>query len=90
MVTRIVEEEPAARNRPERPNIRSSRASTASGSAYSDSSARRRAQLIRMAEVAAPAMKAASEDTPMTTRKRLPSTMLSAMAETMPDICEVY
>ncbi len=90
MVSSMVDDAPGVRKRPDTPNISMSSASTASGRAYSDSSARRRTQLIRIAERAAPAMKDASDDRPMMTRNSLPSTILSAMAETMPDMCEVY
>jgi hypothetical protein len=43
-----------------------------------------------IADVAAPAMNAMSEQNPVTTRPMSPSDRLSASADTTPDICDVY
>ncbi|MNT56706.1 hypothetical protein D3C72_1940290 [compost metagenome] len=75
---------------PIRPKHSSSPASSASGSAYSLCSRWRRPQLTSTAEHAAPPRNDSSAPTPSSTSAKLPSARLSAMAETTPDICEVY
>jgi hypothetical protein len=64
-------------------------ASTIRLKAYSPCNCRRRAQLMRTAVVAAPATKARSDDSPAMARATSPSTRSSAIAETMPVMCEV-
>ena len=75
---------------PSRPKASSNIASSINGRAYSLCKRRRRAQLTRAAVVAAPATKAARDATPEANASIPPKATLSAIAETIPDMCDVY
>ena len=79
-----------ARRAPSRPKHSSNAASSSSGPAYSLCNWWRRAKLTISAEVAAPATNASSAPSPAATSTGLPNARSSAMAETMPVMCEVY
>ncbi|MNN22244.1 hypothetical protein D3C81_1355950 [compost metagenome] len=75
---------------PSRPKHTSSVASSMSGNAYSLCRRSRRPQLTRTAEHAAPARNDSRAPRPSSISQRLPRARLSAMADTTPDMCEVY
>ena len=75
---------------PSMPKHTSNIASRTSGKAYSLRKFRCRAQLIIIAEVAAPPTNDISAPTAASMRANSPMAIWSAMDETMPDICEVY
>ncbi len=75
---------------PRMPNSSNSAASSASGSAYWLCSRRRREKLIISVEHIAPRMNESSAPKPASARSVAPRARLSAIAETIPVMCEVY
>ena len=80
----------SARWLPSSPNSSSSAASTSSGSMNWLCRPRRRPQLTRIAEQLAPIRNDPSELMPASASRTSPSAVWSAIADTMPLMCDVY